>query len=249
MSEEDLIIKNEKNEKKIKKGISKKNIFIVLLVLLIIMVYLFLNHKLFNISYIDYQNDGFVKEDAILLALDPDETHSNIFLFNTKEAENRLSKIQNISGIKVKKVFPDTIQIIADENFEIGYVKKVSGKKYINQDGKIMDENPTGNNGGFDYEISMYSTSLTKEEVLLVRDIMNYDFGEKVKKINFAKDGTIDIIYKDITIHFEALENAQEGLSELENIISNIEKEDIDASAIYMYKNKQPIIVRESNGN
>lgn len=237
-----------------KKKPSLKNIIIIgellILIVLLIGIFMGLTHRAFNIRYINFKNEGYITKEEIVQLFDKEELNKNIFLFDTGEIKNRINKnFENVIHVNIYKKLPDTLNIEMKESIPIGYIKDGGQIKIIDQGGILHDEDKFRMDT-YIPEISYGDgKTLDKEKISFIRDVLTYNFSENIKKINFENDGTIDIMYKDIVVGFESLDDSKKKLDLVEKLINDLNNRNMDVKSIFVNKNNQAIIENEKSGN
>ena len=253
------IEKNYINHKKSRRKSDLIKILIGILLILIlaniVVFYQLFNHKAFYIKYVEVISDGNIGKYEIFSYIKPEEYNSNILLFDAEKAKKDLEENELIISAKIEKEYPDKINIYLEEIYVIGYIQRDDNLIYIDQDGNLTENfelvNETQEKDELLYEIGIdiEGDKLDQKYVDFIKEVDKYSFSSDISKINFEKDDSIDIIYRDISIFFENMDTYQEKIRDLDRIIADISGSDLKVKAIYMDRDKRPIVVTEKKSD
>lgn len=227
-------------------------IFALLCVLIACSGYLLLTHKFFNIKYVRLSGNHNISAKTIVESLG--NVNGNIFLYSAKNAEKKLGELKGVRGARVVKTYPNRISVELEESYWLGRLIKDGKELYIDQDGVIRKSSdlPISNVclppecEGFSGDLKEGSRVSSDERVIaLLNLVMQSGLAPDIRKINFEKLNDIDIIYKDIAIHFGDLNNLIDKLSTVEAVIKDVEAKKISAVEILLDQGPNPIVVTD----
>lgn len=247
-----MVENKDRRKEKREKSLRIKNIIIfieiLILTILVIIIAIGLNYDAFNIHSIIFENDGYTSKEEVIEILGKNNINTNIFLFDTDKAEEKLIKnIDNLTHLSIYKTFPNILNIRMKEAYAIGYIEDETGITFIDQDGNLKYGDSFEKNDDL-FELNFNKSIVLTDDILqFIKELSKRNFASSISKINFEKNDTIDIMYKDITIYFESLEDSTKKLDELEKVLLSLESEDFKVKSIYMDKNDRPVIVKEKS--
>lgn len=130
---------NIKRRKKAKKSIFNRRI--IILFLLVFLIYFFLSSAIFCLKGIMIYGIKQIKPEEILrdIKIKP---RKNIFLIKSKSMENTLGKHPKIKEVKVRKKYPNNLEISIKERKPLMVLKDRNIFAIIDKEGQIME---TGN--------------------------------------------------------------------------------------------------------
>lgn len=167
----------------------KKNIFSVLLALLVMCVGVILVFSLFfKINNITISGDK-AYSDKMVVEKSGIEFGENLFKVNEEKLSKKLSKdLPYIKNVTIERKLPDTIIINVEASKEVGAITTQKGFVLLDETGKVLDKN----------------ASILKENVAVINNVKlkEYTEGETVVLTDEKKTETLIKL-------FEAIKNAE----------------------------------------
>lgn len=215
-----------------------------------IFVMLLLHHKVFNIKYVRVIGNDTIPSNEVIEKLG--DMNRNIFRFSEKEAISKISDIKGVKNVEVEKSYPNRIVISLEENYILAFYEKNDKKYYFDKNGLCVEGNeenytdrflPIAVDGKFK-NIGIGNLISSDERILqLLSKLRTSKIVGKIKKVNFEKIDNIDIMYKDIIVHFGSPDDLINKIKVLEAVIDDIEAKKLDAVEIILNEGSNPIVV------
>lgn len=240
----------------------KKGAFLVKYLLFLIVcfagmaVFFLLNHKVFNIKYVDLKGAFNITTEQVVDVLVDEDINSNIFLFSTGKAEEQVKKLPGVKECTIQKVYPNEVLVEIQEEFVIGYIKKGPDKYFVNQDGVLVDlSSTTLSNAGAGAFVELKGLPIPKSyepgtQVIedsdyldLMKYFIRYRIYESLEQIDFENKDKIGIMYRGIPIHYGDLNEMEDKVSTLRAVIRDIEKRNVNVEKIYLDQGDNPVVV------
>ena len=233
-----------------KKGRPFLRFFLLLLIVLAVAIGLFLTHKAFDIKYIRVEGNETLPSSMIVEKMG--DINNNIFLFKAGEAEEKVLELPGITEAKIEKEFPNRIVLRVKELYFIASIVADNHSYFIDQEGLVADQIPEELTNrykpikieGLEENIEVgQPISEDKRIIQFLTAILKTDLSLAIDKVIFEKTDKIDIMYKDIAIHFGPPDDINEKISVLLAVIEKIEAQDIRAVEIILNEGANPIVV------
>ncbi len=235
------------------KSSTKLAIIIATILLLAIFVIFLLTASIFDISLVNVSGNTIHTDKEIADMVKGGDL--NIFLFSKSSLKKKLESKQGIKRVTIKKELPNRLNISVEESYIMG--KTIDGPEYyIDNQGEVKSDI----SGSILEEHKIIPVNLPAEYLNLGKkfsdDNRNIDFlriifmseiSTSISQVSFDKSYNIDIIVKDICVHFGNADNIYEKLSNLSAVLERIEKDNIQAAEIILNAGKNPIVVLKKN--
>lgn len=193
---------------------TKKSIYIITVGILVLL-FLISMSPAFSITSVNVQGNEIVPTDEILTDADLMVLNKNIFLYPANKYEKKLKQNAYFKGVKVKKTFPNKIDITIDErviNFYVLYSNNTY--LYMDNDAVVMDvsQNFTKNCPiikGLDFDTFTLGETLEVKNqdafdsaITIAKTIKRYGEYDVPIVVNVQDPDNINIIINNINIVF-----------------------------------------------
>lgn len=222
------------------------------LIVIAMAVYLMLTHKFFDIKYVKVEGNVNVQGTKIAQAMG--ETNKNVFLYNTEDAKNKILAVPGINTVEIKKELPNRMYVTVTESYLLGSLELNGQMTYVDQNGVIQNDLPEQMTNkapmpqleGFSSDLKVGDHISSDQRVIqFLQIVMQSDLIGDIKKINFENDDNIDIMYRDIAVHFGPLNDLLKKMQTLETVVADVNKRGIVAKEILLNSGENPIVVTE----
>lgn len=239
--------KNNRNFEKGKKVFSKPFVFFLIILFLLTVLYSLYIHPFMQISDIYISGNKNISDEQIISQIS-NPIGQNILTYNIADSEERISAIDTIDGVEIKKVFPNLLSIEVDETYPLFYQEEKDKTYYIDNKAKII-ENSLENNDGL-IKIrgaklrNITGENFTSSEASLnfIKAIQEFSYIDKVKEIDLENKAEIGIMLNDIDVKFGDLNNISDKLKLLDKILNDIDQKGVLAVQIDLDNGKNPIV-------
>ena len=239
--------KNNRNFEKEKKVFSKPFVFFLIILFLLTVLYSLYIHPFMQISDIYISGNKNISDEQIISQIS-NPIGQNILTYNIADSEERISAIDTIDGVEIKKVFPNLLSIEVDETYPLFYQEEKDKTYYIDNKAKII-ENSLENNDGL-IKIrgaklrNITGENFTSSEASLnfIKAIQEFSYIDKVKEIDLENKAEIGIMLNDIDVKFGDLNNISDKLKLLDKILNDIDQKGVLAVQIDLDNGKNPIV-------
>lgn len=204
-------------------------IAIVSFILILLMLCPYFLIKTINIEGLD----NITREEIITtLNLDKD---TNLLAFNTVSAKSKLSQNNYIDSIKIKKVFPSTLEIYVIEKEIYGYVPYTNNFLYIGKDGEVIDVKTSYSKQlpiitGLEFKFFVLGEKLKVDNEEKFNIVVNFtnifhqkDLLEDIIKIDLTDIYNIQLKIGNITVVMGDSSNLNTKINTLIEILKNID--------------------------
>lgn len=253
--DDEYYIDKKGNKKKRKRGLRLflKFMLTFLLACAGIMVYFGLTHDLFKIDYVKVVGNV-ANEKELIVSKSGVNIGDNIFLTSSSKIEKNLKALSNIENVKVRKNYPNIIEIEVKENYVSSYINTASGLTTIDNYGKVK-EVATDNSkasgaqlkGISETDLKVgedFSNDTTKVKFLV--DILSKEYYPNVVSIDFTNDKEIVIQMKNsLKVTFGDLNDYAKKTQIIGILLKKIQVEGINAKEIILNVGDNPIIVKK----
>ncbi len=244
----------KKSRRRRKRKVKYLRIFVAL-ILLLGLIFAFLNLSIFNIREISITGNNKVEASTIITASNL-STEDNFIFLDKERIEKRISSISFVESVKVKRSFPLKVNIEVTERKPASTIQISNKYLLIDKYGYIIDESET-----------------LMLNLLLVKGIENVDsikLGDRLfdfasenqnkllkeiydgkslfvfKSINLEQDKADLVLYNDVFVAFGSYNNVEYKLKVLDQMIASIEDDTTrNASMILMEEGPDPVLVVE----
>lgn len=197
---------------------SKKNMYIFLSILVLFL--LIMLSPLFNIKTVNVSGNRDIDTNEILRQINLTGDNGNIFTYNSSKYEKILSENAYFESVKIKKSFPNTINVTIDERIVSFYILYSNNTYlYMDNNGVVVDtkqfvsyNHPIIKGLMFDNFTIGKPLVVTNEEALIeakniVKTINRYDTYNTPVVIDVKNTNNIHIYVKNINIVFGNAQN------------------------------------------
>ena len=170
----------------------KKKIFFYIFLLLLLSTPLNLKYnsfikEIFKIKNIKIVPNELVFEEVYNLL------NQNIFKLNNSNLKNFLNKYTYLKSIEIKKIYPDTLEVLITKSSPIAIIDNQISFTYLGDNGKVFKVNKEYNS------IPILKGKIDIAEAIVVLNLLGKSFYklEDIKEIIFFPTKRINIILKD----------------------------------------------------
>lgn len=235
----------EKNVKLFSKG------FILFLIFLALasIVYSLYSHSYMKISNI-YITGNKATDDGDIIAEIGNPIGENILLYKPEENEASIKKLPYIENARIKKVFPNLLNINVEEDYPL-FFQNIDGTDfYISNKGILLGEDI----GEYDKTSlkEIKGANLRKEigenftgsdaSLNFLRSIQGFSYFNEVNQLNLENKAQIGIMLNDIDVKFGDLNDIDYKLKILDNILNDAREKSIELTAIDLDNGDNPIV-------
>ena len=231
------------------KSPTKLAIIAAILLLIAILFIFLLTASMFDISLVNVSGNTIHSDKEIGDMVKGGDL--NIFLFSKSKLRKKLEAKQGIKSVKIKKELPNRLNISVEESYIMA--KTIDGPEYyIDNQGEVKSDI----SGSILKEHKIIPVNLPTQYLNLgkkfsednrniefLRIIFMSEISASISQVSFDKSYNIDIIIKDICVHFGNADNIYEKLSNLSAVLERISKDNIKAAEIILNAGKNPIVV------
>lgn len=237
--------KNNRNFEKEKKVFSKPFVFFLVILFLLTVLYSLYSHTFMQISDIYISGNKNISDEQIISQM-ANPIGENILTYNIADSEERISSIDTVDGVEIKKVFPNLLSIEVDESYPLFYQEEKDKTYYIDNKAKIIENSPENNEGLIKIRgaklRNITGENFTSSEASLnfVKAIQEFSYIDKVKEIDLENKAEIGIMLNDIDVKFGDLNNISDKLKLLDKILNDIDQKGVLAVQIDLDNGKNP---------
>ena len=119
--------------------------------------------------------------------------NQNIFKLNNSNLKNFLNKYTHLKSIEIKKIYPDTLEVLITKSSPIAIIDNQITFTYLGDNGKVFKDNIEYNS------IPILKGELDIDDAIVVLNLLDKSFYklEDIKEIIFFPTKRINIILKD----------------------------------------------------
>lgn len=237
--------KSSHNFEKPKKLLSKPFVFFLIVLFLATIVFSAFNHSFMKISDIYISGNKTISDDQIIANLS-NPIGDNIFLYKVADSEEKINAMENVDGVKIKKVFPNLLSIEIDETYPLFYQEENDKTYYISNKGKIVEKADDNKDGlikisGAKLRKTMGENFTSSEASLnFIKSIQEFSYIDQLKEIDLENKAEIGIMLNDIDVKFGDLNNISDKLKLLDKILNEIKEKGVTAIQINLDNGKNP---------
>lgn len=236
--------------KRLKKG-ALINIFILILII-IVLLYTLLNSNVFNSNKIRIEGNDKISKDYIIKSLDLRED-KNIFMYNLKNMEKELKENKYIEDVKVKREFPNKLNIIIIEKEIAGIIQSDDLKCYIDNKCEFIDKvkkdeeidnylmidigYKLDKNNNIKFKKEKYKNNLVK----VLKNIKSFTLYKKIDKVKIEEDYIRMYTPKGLEIVFLNNKNIEDNMKKTEAILIDLQSRKISKGTVDFTQGKNPI--------
>lgn len=237
--------KNNRNFEKEKKVFSKPFVFFLIILFLLTVLYSLYIHPFMQISDIYISGNKNISDEQIISQIS-NPIGQNILTYNIADSEERISAIDTIDGVEIKKVFPNLLSIEVDETYPLFYQEEKDKTYYIDNKAKIIEKNLENNEGLIKIRgaklRNITGENFTSSEASLnfIKAIQEFSYIDKVQEIDLENKAEIGIMLNDIDVKFGDLNNISDKLKLLDKILNDIDQKGVLAVQIDLDNGKNP---------
>lgn len=212
-----------------------------------------LTSKHFVIQYVNVEGNTLLTDREVVGKMGP--VGGNIFLYSPKEAILNLQKVEGIQEVKIDKEIPNRINVLIREAFVLARIKGDPPHLLDNQ-GIVLESGDTDVISGRVKPLKVVwekgkietgkAISDDPRDIDLLTALLKTKISENIKQVNFDKSGNIDIIYKDILVHFGKADDIFKKINNLTAALKEIRTKSISAKEIIIKDGKEMIVVTEN---
>ncbi len=237
--------KSNKNKKLFTKGY----IFLLIMLALVSIIYSIYSHSYMKISQIYVTGNEMTKDTEIISELG-NPIGKNILLYNPSDYEDNINKLQGIENAKIKKVFPDLLNVNVDETYPLFFQKDGEHRVYISNKASLLGE-----------DIDEYKQLSLKEikganlrknigenftgseaSIKFLRSIQSYSYFNELNQLNLENKAQIGIMINDIDVKFGDLNNIDYKLKSLDKILNDVNSKSLDITEIDLNNGNDPVV-------
>ncbi len=230
-----------------KKLFSKLFVAFLILLTLGIIIFNLYSHPYMQISEIYVSGNNKVTDTEIIGQL-RNPIGQNIVTYNPEAYEDDIKQIKYVDNVKIKKVFPNLINVKITENYPLFYQWDDGESYIISNNGKYLaDEDMTT-----DDLIEITGASLRKApgenftaseaSMKFILAIQEFSYFKELKQLNLENKADIGIIIDDIDVKFGDLNNINYKLNILDKILNDIKVKGVTAKQIDLDNGKDPVV-------
>lgn len=242
------------NKKKPMKKRRRIRLFVLVFLLLVVGLVAFaLSSSTFTIKYVNVEGNTLLTDREVVDQMG--KVKGNIFLYSPKEAILNLQKVEGIREVTIDKELPDRINVLVKESYILANLKgdppyqvdnlgmvldqgkgdvikdrvvplEVVWNKGVIEKGKLLSDDPRD----IDFLIALLKTKLS----------------DNIKLVSFDKTGNIDIMVKDILVHFGEPDDIFKKLNNVTAALKEIQTKSIPAKEILIKDGREMIVVTEA---
>ncbi len=237
--------KNNWNFEKEKKLFSKPFVFFLIILFLLTVLYSLYSHTFMQISDIYISGNKNISDEQIISQM-ANPIGENILTYNIADSEERISSIDTVDGVEIKKVFPNLLSIEVDESYPLFYQEEKDKTYYIDNKAKIVENSQENNDvlikirGAKLRNITGENFTSSEASLNFVKAIQEFSYIDKVKEIDLENKAEIGIMLNDIDVKFGDLNNISDKLKLLDKILNDIDQKGVLAVQIDLDNGKNP---------
>ena len=170
--------------------------------------------------------------------------------YDTKDQEPNITKLPYIESASIKKVFPNLLSIIVEENYPL-FFQNADGKDlYISNTGIFLGEDI----GEFDKSLlkEINGANLRKEigenftssqaSLNFIKSIQRFSYFNDINQLNLENKAQIGIMINDIDVKFGDLNNIDYKLKSLDKILNDVNSKSLDITEIDLNNGNDPVV-------
>lgn len=237
--------KNNRNFEKEKKVFSKPFVFFLIILFILTVLYSLYSHTFMQISDIYISGNKNISDEQIISQM-ANPIGENILTYNIADSEERISSIDTVDGVEIKKVFPNLLSIEVDESYPLFYQEEKDKTYYIDNKAKVIENSPENNEGLIKIrgaklrKITGENFTSSEASLNFIKAIQEFSYIDKVKEIDLENKAEIGIMLNDIDVKFGDLNNISDKLKLLDKILNDIDQKGVLAIQIDLDNGKNP---------
>ncbi|WP_304262239.1 cell division protein FtsQ/DivIB [Kallipyga massiliensis] len=240
-----------------KKPVKKRRrirLFVLVFLLLAVGIVGFaLSSSTFTIKYVNVEGNTLLTDREVVDQMG--KVRGNIFLYSPKEAILNLQKVEGIREVTIDKELPDRINVLVKESYILANLKGDPPYQVDNL-GMVLDQGK-GNvikDRVVPLEV-VWNKGVIEKGKPLSGDPRDIDFmiallktklSDNIKLVSFDKTGNIDIMVKDILVHFGEPDDIFKKLNNVTAALKEIQTKSIPAKEIIIKDGREMIVVTEA---
>lgn len=239
----------QKHNKEVKKKKPKAYIFLLVLAFLLGVLYNVFTHPYMKIQDI-YINGNRVTEDTEIIKKLGSPLGKNILLYRPGKYEADIENLDYIDKAKVRKVFPKILSIKVEEDFPMFTINKSGKDIYVTNKGEITNKKPYNEKANLiDIKINNINATIgedftsSKAIMEFIREIESSSLIANVSQLNLENKLDIGIMVQDIEVKFGDLNNISYKIKLLEEVLTDIKNEGLEAVSINLNNGDNPLVV------
>lgn len=242
-------IAKKHSKEKNKKFFSKSYVLVLAILAIASILYSAYAHSYMKISQI-YITGNNISADSEIIGQIGNPIGENILFYDTKDQEPNITKLPYIESASIKKVFPNLLSIIVEENYPL-FFQNADGKDlYISNTGIFLGEDI----GEFDKSLlkEINGANLRKEigenftssqaSLNFIKSIQRFSYFNDIKQLNLENKTQIGIMINDIDVKFGDLNDIDYKLKILDNILNDAREKSITITEIDLDNGKNPVV-------
>ena len=240
-----------------KKPVKKRRrirLFVLVFLLMVVGIVGFaLRSSTFTIKYVNVEGNTLLTDREVVDQMG--KVRGNIFLYSPKEAILNLQKVEGIREVTIDKELPDRINVLVKESYILANLKGDPPYQVDNL-GMVLDQGK-GNvikDRVVPLEV-VWNKGVIEKGKPLSDDSRDIDFmiallktklSDNIKLVSFDKTGNIDIMVKDILVHFGEPDDIFKKLNNVTAALKEIQTKSIPAKEIIIKDGREMIVVTEA---
>lgn len=240
-----------------KKPVKKRRrirLFVLVFLLLVVGIVGFaLKSSTFTIKYVNVEGNTLLTDREVVDQMG--KVRGNIFLYSPKEAILNLQKVEGIREVTIDKELPDRINVLVKESYILANLKgdppyQVDNLGTVLDQGKgnvikdrVVPLEVVWNKGGIEKGKAL---SDDPRDIDFMIALLKTKLSDNIKLVSFDKTGNIDIMVKDILVHFGEPDDIFKKLNNVTAALKEIQTKSIPAKEIIIKDGREMIVVTEA---
>lgn len=229
-------------------------LFVLVFFLLVVGIVGFaLRSSTFTIKYVNVEGNTLLTDREVVDQMG--KVRGNIFLYSPKEAILNLQKVEGIREVTIDKELPDRINVLVKESYILANLKgdppyQVDNLGMVLDQGKgnvikdrVVPLEVVWNKGGIEKGKTL---SDDPRDIDFMIALLKTKLSDNIKLVSFDKTGNIDIMVKDILVHFGEPDDIFKKLNNVTAALKEIQTKSIPAKEIIIKDGREMIVVTEA---
>ena len=243
------VAKRRSKYSKNKKLLTKAYVLLLILLALLSIFYSIYIHSYMKISQIYITGNEMTNDTDIISELG-NPIGKNILFYNPSDYEDNINKLRGIENVKIKKVFPDLLNVNVDETYPLFFQDNGEHRVYISNKATLLGEDideykqlPLKEIKGANLRENIGGNFTGSEASLkFLRAIQSYSYFNELNQLNLENKAQIGIMINDIDVKFGDLNNIDYKLKLLDKILNDVNSKSLDITEIDLNNGNDPVV-------
>ncbi len=216
-------------------------------------IWFLLASSFFRIRYVNVEGNALLSKEEVVAKMGP--IRGNLFLFSTRQATGRLLQVPGIDRVRIQRSLPNRLNVEIEEAYLLGHLQ---GKTdyYLDNKGVVLSkETQKDRLSRLDPLEILWKRGTPQPGKVLFQDPRELDLlkalfktriSDQIQQVCFDNTSNIDIMYKNIAIHFGEPDNIFNKIKNLTGVLQEISDQKIPATQVIMNQGERIIVVKEA---